>query len=159
MPSAEHSSNILTGLERLEKDISELPPLSEDANSSDVAYSRCKFWSSADWSQEIDDAATDNSARPDKWGFLTDLNGNVVSGERKQQMWAYADELFGHIHYLFLSPSTWSSRHPKVELFFRTSMYARFSELRLCSGHWKVQRLGSIRWTEKSRSLSNKPRK
>ena len=73
--------------------------------------------------------------------YLEDEHGQVINGHVLMEMRALARQVFQHLHSQNLAPRTWTKASIVAHQYYRNSMNAQFPILRLCEGHWKVDKL------------------
>jgi len=71
-------------------------------------------------------------------GYVEDENGNSIDGYRVSQITSLTREIWMHLRNKGLAPEAWSKGSLPVHNYYRSEMYKRFPELRLCEGHWKA---------------------
>ena len=118
-----------------------LPPLSEDD------YDEVKFWRVEDWNKYVAKmSATAN--KPPRLGFLTDEQGDVISSERKKEFYDWFSVLSASLFRVREDPVTWKKKTKFATDFISNSMREKFIEFRLCEGNWKVEKYGSIKFSD-----------
>ena len=118
-----------------------LPALSEDD------YDDTKFWFKADWIK-YQSREKEAGRIPARLGFLTDEQGDVVTQDRKKEFYDYFSVLCASVFAAREDPETWKKKTKYMDEFISNSMRGKFIEFRLCSGDWKIEKYGSIKYSD-----------
>ena len=129
-----------------------IPPSLEELDSND--YDDVAYWSHDDWKDFKKKAELRNRSY-DKLDFICDEDGKPVDYARLGEITTYARELWVDLYTHRRDPQTWGVRGKEAREYFSNSMRARFSELRYCSGDWKVNEFAKVRYPDWSKDIRN----
>lgn len=123
----------------------EIPPspvaLSEDD------YDEARFWRLEDWNK-FQAQEKEAGRRPARLEFLTDEQGEVVTQKRKKEFYEYFSVLSASLFAAREDPGTWKKKTKFASEFISNSMRGKFIEFRLCDGDWKLEKYGSIKYSD-----------
>lgn len=94
-------------------------------------YPHVKFWTKYDWK----DSKVKGSA------YLEDENGNPISTDEANRIRKHAKRIWQEFLNVGVAPATWMKIDASANHQYQQQMEKDFPLLRLCEGHWKVERL------------------
>jgi hypothetical protein len=74
-------------------------------------------------------------------GFLEDDSGDRVSWNQQDVILTAARKIWNHFEHISITPVNWTTADLTLLVHFRAEMEKVFFELRLCSHHWKADRI------------------
>src|ERR1700722_4834379 len=115
-------------------------------------YPNVRFWLRKDWedSKETDTSTKINQESRSRGRtrvsngenvslkFVEDRNGDPIDGHRVTDLRALTRQIFFYFRDQGVAPASWALGSHLVQSYYRSEMYERFPELRLCINHWKV---------------------
>ena len=111
-----------------------------------------KFWTKDEWKGYQKDCL-DRQIDYGKLDFITDENGEPVSGTRLAAMSAKARELFTTLYRYKRDPRSWGTRASEESAYFSNFMRAAFQEFRGCESDWKVHAFATERYPDWSKDV------
>ncbi|KAK7025696.1 hypothetical protein R3P38DRAFT_2471278, partial [Favolaschia claudopus] len=79
--------------------------------------------------------------------FITDKEGSPLPSTRITAMRRRCAEYFFELKSASVLPTTWSQGTLTIKQNFRAVLENEVPELRLCDGHWKAEKLGSLTYS------------
>ncbi|KAK7444778.1 hypothetical protein VKT23_015095 [Stygiomarasmius scandens] len=104
------------------------------------------LWSRKDW---------DENLYTDKFAFLIDLNGDVVSKARLRDMTMEATTIWNDIYYYGLNPVTATKFLPLPWSYFASMMQTKFIEFRLAKDDYKLKLFSILKFPDWARNHHN----
>ncbi|KAJ7130702.1 hypothetical protein C8R46DRAFT_1236139 [Mycena filopes] len=110
-------------------------------------YPEVKYWQKSLWTEQVKrDSGRSHANRATKNSllFIVNEDGDAPPQETLDQVRKLCYSLFFDFHREGTLPHVWTQAGHAIQHRFRSTLEAAFPDLRLCHGHWKVDRLASI---------------
>jgi len=141
-----------------------IPSISPSSSSVSLAppnradYPNVQFWTKSDFKEKVGkdsdvtvfkkEAGVKGKARVAHGEnvsslYLEDRNGKVIDGHKLSEIKALARQIFQQLLSEGSTSTKWGKASVVVQQYYRQAMYAQFPDLRLCDGHWKVDKLAT----------------
>ncbi len=145
--SSTHSSSVPQSTDQSDNTVPkpEIPPSLPALSKDD--YEDVKFWRIGDWNQFQADGKK-NGREVSRLGFLTDEDGDELSSSRRKEIYEWFSVLASSLFRAREDPKTWKKKTKFAIEFISNSLREKFLEFRLCEGDWKVEKYGSIKYSD-----------
>jgi hypothetical protein len=113
-------------------------------------YPKVQFWTYPAWKKHLETAKGVSGAETDEvtngntaHRYIEDTKGMAVDGDRMQSIRNTAHKIFFDLLGAKLAPRTWGVCGLGVAEAYNNEMAFQVPELRLCTDHWKAQKLAT----------------
>ncbi|KAH6901435.1 hypothetical protein BKA70DRAFT_688362 [Coprinopsis sp. MPI-PUGE-AT-0042] len=114
------------------QDLNSVLPLAPQPTADDGAYKNCTFWKGeAELKALNQKRASDGLSALDEWSFLTNIDGQAVSKDRRSAMREFISELFDYLYWVRQTPQKkWMGEKDHIVMsFVKAQAYRNFPEL------------------------------
>ncbi|KAK7000179.1 hypothetical protein R3P38DRAFT_3219059 [Favolaschia claudopus] len=116
-------------------------------------FPNAKYWQQSAWVAQVkadsgrSNADDSQQAKKNSLLFITDKNGAPLPSARLTATRRRCAEYFFELKSAGVLPTTWSQGTLTIKQNFRAVLENDVPELRLCDGHWKADKLGSLTYS------------
>lgn len=130
-PSTDHSTEII---------VPPAPPIADEDD-----HDAVRFWKKSEW-RNFEEGERKRNRNTVKFSFICDESGESVSPSRIDEIGDAAKLAWNELYHFRLAPTTWAKKIDRANEYFSNTMRAKFPELRLCQGDWKLQEFATERY-------------
>ncbi|KAG6894507.1 hypothetical protein C0992_005803 [Termitomyces sp. T32_za158] len=119
-----------------------LPKL-EDQND----HPNVPFWAEEGWLSWVKNEKNEGQ-KPDRFGFITDTNGQAVSKKRLKKFGEVSRPTWTEIRWLGEHPATWKKKSNKAMHYYYHIVGTTFPEFLLAESYWKIKRYATFKYPD-----------
>ncbi|KAG6824918.1 hypothetical protein H0H92_005417, partial [Tricholoma furcatifolium] len=122
-----------------------IPKVEDQQDYPDVPY-----WEHSEWLRWVE-RQKNRGQKVDRFGFLTDSDGQPLSRERLKEISATSTSCWNEIAEWREQPASWKKKTSKVKDYYYYYMLTEFREFLLADGYWKLEAYATLKypdWTQ-----------